>query len=191
MENKGGLLMDVLECIKTRRSIRRFTDRPISEETLSQVLEAVKWAPSWANTQTCEIVLIKDAKAKEKIAGLLAPNNPATKGVLQAPVLVVICAKMGSAGFKNNEEVTNKGDWSMFDAGIASQNLCLAAHSLGLGTVHVAYLDHQALDEYLALPDDVQSIEVIPVGYPARVGNAPPRRDLSEFVHKEKYGEKF
>lgn len=183
--------MDTLECIKTRRSIRRFTDEPISDEILLQLLEAVKWAPSWANTQTSEIIVIKDNKAKEKIVEILAPNNPATKGVLQAPVVVIICAKTGMAGYKNDEEVTNKGDWYMFDAGIASQNLCLAAHALGLGTVHVGYVDHQALDEYLELPPHVKSIEVIPIGYPAKVGNAPPRREISEFVHSEKYGVKY
>lgn len=78
----------------------------------------------------------------------------------------------------------------MFDVGIAAQNLCLAAHDLGLGTVHVGLINHQAVDELLGLPSDVESLEIIPVGYPEKVGNAPPRKELSEFVHWDKYGNK-
>lgn len=184
--------MDTLECIKTRRSIRRFTDQPIPDELLNQVLEAVRWAPSWANTQSWEIIVVKDKANIEKIAQQVPESNPAYKGLLQAPVLIVICAKLGLAGYKKSEQITEKGDWYMFDAGIASQNLCLAAHALGLGTVHVGTIpDHQALDALLGLPEDIKSIEIIPIGYPAKEGNAPPRREISEFVHSEKYGEKY
>lgn len=180
--------MDTLECIMTRRSIRRFTEESIPEEVLEKLLEAVRWAPSWANTQAVEIIILKDKNAREKIVEFLSPNNPSAKGVVNAPIVAIICAKIGLAGYKDNKAVTNKGDWYMFDAGIASQNLCLAAHALGLGSVHVGYIDHQELDEYLDLPSGVKSVEVIPIGYPAKIGNAPPRRQINEFVHREKYG---
>ncbi len=183
--------MDTLECIKTRRSMRKFTEEPVSDEILQELLEAVRWAPSWANTQTSEVIVVREQATKEKIAGILADKNPATKGVLQAPVILVMCAKTGIAGYYNESAVTDKGDWYMFDAGIASQNLCLAAHALGLGTVHVAHLDHQALDELLGLPAEVKSIEIIPLGYPGKEGKAPPRREIGEFVHSEKYGNKY
>lgn len=183
--------MEALEAIMTRRSIRKFTDEPVTEEILQQLLDAIRWAPSWANTQAVEVVVIRDKAAKEKIVEILSPNNPSTKGVMQAPVVLVMCARVGKAGYKDGAAVTDKGDWYMFDTGIACQNLALAAHALGLGTVHVGYIDHQALDKYLGLPEDVKSIEVLPIGYPAKVGNAPPRRELSEFVFNEKYGEKL
>lgn len=184
--------MDTLECIKTRRSIRRFTDQPIPDEVLYQILEAVKWAPSWANTQTWEIILVKDRENVEKIAALVPESNPAYKGLFQAPVIAVICAKLGLSGYKKSELLTELGDWYMFDAGIAAEHLCLAAHALGLGTVHVGtILSHKALDEILGLPEDIKSIEIIPIGYPAKEGNAPPRREISEFVHSEKYGQKI
>ncbi|HZK44394.1 MAG TPA: nitroreductase family protein [Syntrophomonadaceae bacterium] len=183
--------MDTLECIRTRRSIRRFTEEPVSDEVLNQLFEAIRWAPSWANTQSVEIVVVKNSDTKEKIAELLSTNNPAAKGVLQAPVIIVISAKTGRAGYKSAEQVTDKGDWYMFDAGIASQNLALAAHALGLGSVHVASLNHKALDELLGLPEDVKSLEILPIGYPERTGNPPPRREINEFVHGEKYGSKY
>lgn len=183
--------METLECILTRRSIRRFTDKPVSDEVLYKVLEAVRWAPSWANTQCWEVVVVRDDETKEKIASLLSPNNPATNGVKEAPVVLVVCGRTGLAGFKDGVARTDKGDWYMFDLGIACQNLCLAAHDLGLGTVHVGSLDHKALDELLGLPPDVKSVEVIPLGYPAKEGKAPPRKELREFVHLNRYGNKI
>ncbi|MGI6412841.1 MAG: nitroreductase family protein [Syntrophomonadaceae bacterium] len=183
--------MQVLECIKTRRSIRRFTDQAVPDAVLKELMEAIQWAPSWANTQCREVVVVKDAAMKQQLSELLAPNNPATKGVIEAPVVLVFCARKGVAGFKKGLQTTNKGDWYMFDLGIAAQNLCLAAHEKGLGTVHIGNIDHEAVDKLLGLPEGVESVEIIPVGYPAAAGNAPPRKPLEEFVFAERYGQKM
>lgn len=183
--------METRECIKTRRSIRRFTDQPVPDEVLAELLEAVRWAPSWSNTQCWEIIVVKDDETKQQLAGLLAENNPAAKGVKDAPLILVLCARKGVSGYKKGELDSIKGDWCMFDLGIAAQNLCLAAHDMGLGTVNVAWLDNKGVDELLNLPEGIESFEIIPVGYPAREGNAPPRKELSEFVHLGRYGVKF
>ncbi len=180
--------METRDCIKSRRSIRRFTEQPISDELLMELIEAIRWSPSWANTQTWEVVVVKDPVVKEKLAGCVSETNPAYKGLLQAPVIMVVCGRVGSAGYKNGEAATERGDWYMFDAGIASQNMCLAAHDLGLGTVHVGSLNHQAVDELLGLPEDVNSLEIIPVGYPAKEGSAPPRKKPESFVFVDHYG---
>lgn len=183
--------MEAFECIVTRRSIRKFTEQPVSEETIKKLFEAVRWAPSWANTQCWEIVVLKEKGSKEKLAGMVSKNNPAVKGIMQAPVVFVVCCKKGVSGCKNGTTVTARGDWYMFDAGIACQNLCLAAHALGLGTVHVGYFAHDAVDELLGLPGDVKSVEIIPVGYPAQEGKAPPRKEPGQFCHLEKFGQKY
>jgi nitroreductase len=183
--------MEAFECIVTRRSIRSFTEQPVSEETIKKLLEAVRWAPSWANTQCWEVVVLKERENKEKLAGMVSKNNPAIKGIKQAPAVFVVCCKKGVSGFKSGAAVTVRGDWYMFDAGIACQNLCLAAHALGLGTVHVGSFAHEAVDEFLGLPGDVKSVEIIPVGYPAREGKAPPRKELGEFCHLERYGDTY
>jgi len=182
--------METRECIKTRRSIRRFTDQDVPEEVLKEVLEAVRWAPSWSNTQCWEIIVVRDEETKQKLASLTAPNNPATKGVAAAPVILVLCGRKGVSGYKEGRLDSQKGDWCMFDLGIAAQNICLAAHDMGLGTVNVAWVDNKEIDKLFDLPPDVESFEIIPLGYPARTGNAPPRKELSEFVHWEKYGNK-
>lgn len=183
--------METRDCIKTRRSIRRFTDQPVSDEVLVELLEAVRWAPSWSNTQCWEVIVVRDEETKQKLAALTAPNNPATKGIPAAPVVLVLCGRKGVSGYKEGRLDSVKGDWVMFDLGIAAQNICLAAHDMGLGTVNVAWVDNEGIDKLFDLPPDVESFEIIPVGYPAKAGNAPPRRALSDFVHLERYGEKF
>jgi nitroreductase len=183
--------MQVLECIKNRRSIRRFTDQVIPDNILKELLEAVQWAPSWANTQCWEVIVVKDPALKQQLSEKIPQNNPSAQGVIQDPVVLVFCARKGVAGYKKGVQTTNKGDWYLFDVGIACQNLCLAAHEKGLGTVHIGNIDHLAIDKLLGLPDGVESVEIIPVGYPAKASIAPPRKPLEEFVFAERYGQKI
>ena len=82
------------------------------------------------------------------------------------------------------------GDWMMFDLGIATQNLCLAAWSLGLATVHIGYIDHKKAKQVLGLPEDIEVVELIPLGYPDHEPKAPPRKALSDFVHWNRFGNK-
>ncbi|MGI5876328.1 MAG: nitroreductase family protein [Dethiobacteria bacterium] len=180
--------METRECIKNRRSIRNFTEQEITGDVLSELLEAVRWSPSWANTQCWELVVVKDHAKKEKLAELLADRNPATKAVTQAPLVIVFCGKKGKAGYKKGTPVTEKGDWYMFDLGIACQNFCLAAHDMGLGTVQVGSFDHQGVNKLLGVPADVESVAIIPVGYPAKESTAPPRKEINEFVYLDNYG---
>lgn len=180
--------MDTLQCIKTRRSIRRFTEQPVSREVLAELMEAVRWAPSWSNTQCWEVIVVQNPETCERLAGLTSDKNPATQGILQAPVVLVFCARRGISGMKNQQPRTNKGDWFMFDMGIACQQFCLAAHSLGLGTVHVGSFNHREVDLLLGLPEDIESVEIIPLGYPAIHPPTSSRKPVDAFVHFEFYG---
>ena len=180
--------METRECIKSRRSVRSFTSQEISGEILRELLEAVRWSPSWANTQCWELIVIKEKVTKEKAAELLAEGNPATKATRQAPLLFVLCGKKGKAGFKKGAPMTNKGDWYMFDLGIACQSICLAAHDLGLGTVIVGNFDHQGIDKLLNISDGTESVAIIPIGYPDGEGAVPSRKETGDFVFNESYG---
>jgi len=75
----------------------------------------------------------------------------------------------------------------MFDIGLATQNLCLAAHHLNLGTVIVGLFDQDTAKEILQVPDGYEVVTLIPVGYPAKEGRAPDRREMSEFVHHDTF----
>ena len=181
--------METFEAIHSRRSIRQYKDTPVPDEVLNKVLEAARWAPSWANTQCVRYVIVRNAETKLKLAEALARGNPATEAIKTAPLVIVACAEMKKAGYYKGNASTEKGDWYMFDTGIAMQNLALAAHALGLGTVHAGYItDYKKVKEALELPEGVEVVEMTPLGYPAAVGNAPPRKDLAEIVFYEKYG---
>ncbi|NPA15752.1 MAG: nitroreductase [Deferribacteres bacterium] len=180
--------MDFFEVIKTRRSVRRFKEDPVPDELIEKILEAVKWAPSWSNTQCWEIIVVKDPELKKKIQEAIPEINPAYKGVGQAPVLLVGAAKRGVSGYYQGEMSTDKGDWYMFDMGIALEHAALAAHALGLGTVHIGLFDHKKVAELLDIPEGYEVVEILPIGYPARASKAPKRREISEFTHLNKFG---
>ncbi len=182
--------MDVLSAIQTRRSVRHYRSDPVKEEDLRVILEAACWAPSWANTQCCRLVVVRDPAIKAKLAGTLNPGNPATAAITEAPIVIAACAMLGRAGYKRGEVCTDKGDWFMFDVALAMQNLALAAHSLGLGTVHVGLVDASKAAEILQLPAGVVFVEMSPLGYPNQQSKAPARKELSEIVSYDRYEQK-
>ncbi len=176
-----------IEFIKTRRSIRKYTDREIPDETLNAVFEAVRWSPSWANTQCWEIVVVRNPDTRQQLQETIAPKNPATKAITAAPVLIALCGKLNSSGFYKDVVTTKFGDWFMYDLGIATQTLCLAAHKAGLGTVVVGLFDHDRAGKLINLPEGIELVALIPMGYPAKTGSAPKRREVSAFVRKESF----
>ena len=80
---------ELLQAIKERRSIRRFQEKAVEPEKLQELFEAVRWAPSWGNSQCWEIVVIEDQADKDGLVDLLTPKNPATRAISQAPVVLV------------------------------------------------------------------------------------------------------
>lgn len=180
--------METLEAIKTRRSIRKFSDQPIEPEKLQAVLEAVQQAPSWSNKQCWSLVVVQDQEVRTKISELSFvesffatygyKTNPAQKGLAQAPIVLVACADPQQSGDLRGEQ------YYMADLGIATQNLMLAAHDLGLGSVFVGVFDEEQLKSLLGIPAQIRIVGLFPLGYPAGEAKAgPPRKPLSEFVH--------
>lgn len=181
--------MDSLECLLTRRSIRKFTDREVDNETLQKVIEAARYAPSWANTQCWEFVVVRDRGVKGQLVQTFPHENAARKSVLQAPVVMAILGKRELSGYYKGKPATNKGDsWYMYDLGLASQNLALAAHSLGLGSVFLGLFDASAAEKILSVPEGISMLALMPMGYPEKIPSvASPRKPLCEFVFLNKY----
>ncbi|MEA2110397.1 MAG: nitroreductase family protein [Pseudomonadota bacterium] len=181
--------MDSLECLLTRRSIRKFKDQDVDNETLQKVIEAARYAPSWANTQCWEFVVVRDQGVKEQLVQTVPEENAARKLLLQAPVVMAILGKHELSGYYNGEAATNKGDsWYMFDVGLASENLALAAHSLGLGSVTLGLFDAPAAEKVLSVPAGVSLVALMPLGYPEKTpSRAPSRKPICEFVFLNKY----
>jgi nitroreductase len=180
-------LMDLFETFQNRRSVRKYQDRPVPDDALTKVLEAARSAPSWANTQCWRFVVVKDPETRRKLAEAVPSSNPSYRAIQTAPVVIALCGQKGTSGFYRNQASTALGDWFMFDVGLAASQLTLAAHALGLGTVHVGLIDVNAAGAVLGVPPDVQLVELIPLGYPDQQPKAPPRKPLSEIVHWERW----
>ena len=193
--------MEVMDAIKTRRSIRHYKPDAVTDETLNVVLEAARWAPSWANTQCARFVVVRDKEIKAKLADSLRPGNPASGALNEAPMVIVACAELGKSGFTSGRaitgrddwkvSITGKGDWHMFDVALAMQNLVLAAHSLGLGTVLIGGFNPKDVAEILYVPRGVEVVAMTPLGYPARGGQTPSRLELPEVVFRDNYGQNW
>lgn len=177
----------LMSIIQGRRSIRRYQDKLIPEDHVHQILDAVRWSPSWANTQCWEVVVVKDPAVKENLKATLSPTNPALKSMTEAPVVIALCGKLKSSGYYKGQAATKLGDWFMFDLGIATQSLCLTAHSLGLGTVIVGMIDHDKAKRVLGVGEEYEVVALIPLGYPAKDSPAPKRREIKEFMHAETF----
>jgi len=185
--------METLEAIRTWKSTRKFLDMPVEEEKLQAVLEAVRRAPSWANMQCWKLVVVKNNDMKRQLSELafvesfFTPfgytSNPAQKGIAAAPAVIVLCADPSRSG-KIGEQA-----YYMTDAGIASQNLMLAAHDQGLGTVFVGVFDEEKIRTLLNIPSTIRIVGLFPIGYPAKAGETKPRKELGEIVMQEKWGE--
>jgi nitroreductase len=185
--------METLEVIRTWKSTRKFLDRPVEEEKLQAVLEAVRRAPSWANKQCWKIVVVKNDDKRRRLSELafvesyFSPlgytSNPAQKGIATAPVVIVLCADPSKSG--NIWDQT----YYMTDAGIASQNLMLAAHDQGLGTVFVGVFEEEKIRGLLSIPAAIRIIGLFPLGYPVSPGETRPRKELGEIVMHEKWDE--
>lgn len=181
--------MELMEAIKTRRSIRKFKPTPVADKDLETVLEAARWAPSWTNCQCTRYIVVKDAATREQIANEAVMSvNPAHNAIKQAPVVLVLCSLLGRSGTIKGNVTTDKGDWFMFDTALASQNLTLAAHSLGLGTVHVGDFNAPQVAKILDVPEGSAVVELMPLGYPESEGKPSKRKELSEIVFYGSYG---
>ena len=181
-------MSSLMETILNRRSIRRYQEKDIPDEVLHKVLDAARWAPSWANTQAWEFVVVKDRSIKEKIQATVNNRNPSYLALVNAPVLLVVCGQLKKSGYYNDQYPTKFGsDWFMYDLGLATQNLCLAAHDSGLGTVIVGLFNHDRVGEVINLPANHEVLVLIPLGYPDQNPKPPKRRERDEFVHYDTF----
>lgn len=186
--------MEVLEAIRTRRSIRQYKATSVDNKAIELVLEAARWAPSWSNTQCWRFIVVRDSSVKSGLANVLSANNSATEAIRDAPVVIVACAELGKAGYyrgEPGESATDKGGWwYMFDVALAMQNLVLAARSLGLGTVYVGAFDAKKAASILEVPQGFCVVGMTPLGYPAQEPGPRPRKELSEIVFYDKFASK-
>jgi len=189
--------MDLLKVIHERRSIRKYRKDAVPEEIIIEILEAARRSPSWANTQVWRFIVVKDQAIKERLAAEIFPggSNPARQAIIDAPVLICVAAKRELAGFYKGQVTTDKGDWFMFDAGIAMEHIVLAAWNFGLGTVHVGLFDAKKAEEILKIPDGFSITAMTPLGYfdetPGEAPRFTPRKPLKEIAYLNTFGTEY
>jgi len=169
--------VDALQALMSRRSIRRFTDEPVSEEQIETVLRAAQAAPSAGNQQPWRFIVITE---RETLAAVAA-TSPYARMLPEAAVGLVVCGD--TAGLKH------EGMWQQ-DCSAAVENALLAAHAIGLGGVWLGYypkLERVApLKELLGIPEGVEPLAVLAIGHPAETKPPSDRYDPS-FVHRERW----
>jgi len=183
--------MELMEAITNRRSIRSFTDYYVTDGEIGEVLDAARRAQSWANTQIWEFIVVRDRDLIRRVTETYSAGNRAAPCSLSASALIVACAKTGVSGTKGGEDKTKFSEWFMFDLGIAVENLCLRAYEVGLGTVIVGLMDHDACKHLLAVPEGYEVVASIPVGKPAEEGVGRPRKSLDKCVYLDRFGNPF
>ncbi|MCM1179432.1 MAG: nitroreductase family protein [Clostridium sp.] len=177
--------METLECIQTRRSIRKFTEEAVSHDTINAIIAAAAMAPSWKNTQISRYHIIENRDILNDIANHCVLDFEFNQKTIQrASQLVVVSMVEKRSGYeKDGSFTTSKEDrWEMFDAGIASQTFCLAAHDMGVGTVILGIFDEDKVAQAIQLPEGQKVAALIVMGYPAQECEAPKRKSVDELV---------
>jgi len=169
--------MDVLECIRVRRSVRSYTNQLVEEEKLKQVLEAARLAPSAANRQNWKFIVVRDAELRRQLAHAAHGQD----FVAQAPVVIVACAT-------TTEHIMPCGHPAhLVDLAIAIDHMALAARSLGLGSCWIGAFDQAQVKNILGIPDRAAVVELLPIGYPTAWPSLRPRKAIEEVVCYERW----
>ncbi len=176
--------MTAKECIRGRRSIRKFKQEPINHDLLAEIIETASYSPSWKHTQIVRYIAVEGA-LKNKLAAegtSMFPNNG--KIMENAPMVIAVTVIKNRCGYERDGSFTTprKDSWQMFDAGIASQTFCLAAYEKGIGSVILGIFDQNKIEELLEIPEDRELVALIPVGYPDEEPVAPKRKPVDDLL---------
>lgn len=175
--------MNATECIKGRRSIRKFKKDGIDHSILETIVSNASYSPSWKNTQITRYIAIEDTSILNKIADDFTPEFNANI-IRQVPMLIAVTFIKNRCGFERDGSFsTKKGDrWQMFDVGAACQTFCLSAHEQGLGTVILGIWDEDGITELLQIPETQELAALIAIGYPDIAPDAPKRKSVQDLL---------
>ncbi len=177
--------MNAVKMIKERRSVRKFKNEKVDRDTMREIIDISRWAPSWGNFQVARYTLVDDEELIKQLS---------TKGVngfvynintlKEAKGVAVLSFVKGKSGkLEGDDYATSKANvWEVFDAGIACQTFCLAAHEKGVGTTIMGVIDDKSISEIAGLPEDETVAALIVYGYPDETPAAAPRKAVEEIM---------
>ena len=169
--------MDVFEAISKRFSVRQYAEKSVEPEKLQAVLEAARQAPSANNRQEWRFIVVENAQTRKKLA--VAAKNQSF--VAQAPVVIACLA------VTDHHRMSCGQLCYPIDVSIAIDHITLAATALGLGTCWIGAFYTEEVREILSIPEDIEIVELLTLGYPTQRGPVKQRLPLSELVFREKW----
>ena len=162
--------MDVFDALRGRRSVRRYKPDAVPLELLGRLVEAGQWAPTGANRQPWKFVVVNDARVMRNVKRLSPMMwHP-------APACIFVCLDL-------TRNSTPPGARTGLATGFPSQNVMLAAYALGLGTCPVGGFNREAIRKLLDIPEDMEPMLLITVGYPDEVPEIKPRRPMGDIAY--------
>ena len=158
---------NLLELMKSRRSIRSYKPEPVSDSLIIQILEAARWCQSGSNLQPWRFIVIKNKGLLEN----LSKTTSYGKFISSAPIVIAIVANKNTAP-----------KWYIHDSSMASHQMCLMISALGLGTCWIGTMDREQAAILLDLKENEHLTTLLPVGYPTDIPNPTPRKKLDDLI---------
>ena len=173
--------MELIKGVVERRSIRKYKEAGLPKALIETIIDEAKFCPSWAHTKTVRYRCVVNPVLKEKIAESTDFNAQYIK---EAPALFVITAIKGRSGTDRSGSFyyhTSK-EWTMLDAGIAIQTLCLVAHSHGVGTLIMGVFNGPETKGILEIPEEEELVAMVSAGFPDEAPIAPKRKETKDIL---------
>jgi len=161
--------MEVTEAILKRRSVRRFQEKPVSDEVLRKLLNAARLAPTGGNRQPWKFIAVRNPK-------LIRSVKMFSEGLSGTPGLV-----MGMC-------IDDMNPVTIMDMAMASENIMIQCVDLGLGSCAIASFNKESVKKLLEVPDNVSLPLLLSIGYPEGEPRQRPKKELNEVSYEEKYG---
>jgi nitroreductase len=168
--------MEYFEAVKARHSVRAFQKKPVEEEKILRVIEAINLAPSAGDLQAYEVIVVKDPMLKEKLARAAFGQS----FVSEAPVCFVFVAYPERSSKKYGRRGSEL--YCIQDASIVTTYAMLAVTALGLSSTWVGAFDEEAAARAVGVMKGKRPVALLPIGYGAESPESTPRRPLSDIV---------
>jgi nitroreductase len=180
--------MSAFEVMKTRRSVRSFLDKPVSDEDALKILEAGRLAPSGFNRQNWEFVYVDHPQVLRMIKNC----SPGFYGDATAAIVLGIKERRDDYERERKRAFHREGyTIGILDVGFAAENMLLVAHELGLGACAIASFNELGVGKVIGAPEGWNPRLILSLGHTDKVPKTPPKKKLSEIVHHNRHGNKW
>jgi len=174
--------MEFFDVVLRRRSIRKFINKPVSDEAAIKILDAARLAPSGGNLQMWRFIYVKDPHVLRMIKNC----SPGFYGDATAAIIAGI-------EYENRDSSEQAGSSivGVLDIGFAAENILLATHAIGLGGCAIASYNPSCVSKVVNAPENFRTVLVLSIGHPDKIPSMPKKKKLSEIVYLDEYGKKW